>query len=257
MMPGYPLIWTEFGCMIGNLRFRCDWQGAADHTATFPEFIIMKSSDVIETYVRVIDQSGVQIRSILELGIMRGGSVALFNALLKPQNHLAVDIVRRESGLSEYEEIVRAEGRRLRCHYDVSQDDDDTIRRSFLAMSGEEPAFDLIIDDASHDYEISLRSFNRLFPLLRPGGIYALEDWAWAHWGGPSQQPHSTGPMGFTMAALTNLVLHAAMSCAGKAAIAEVRVTPVTAFIIRGANVPSGFAVESSYLARGRRLHLL
>jgi hypothetical protein len=64
----------------------------------------------------------------------------------------------------------------LLCQYDVSQDDVDAICRSFIEMTGEKPGFDLSIDDASHGYELSLQSFNRLFPLLRPGGIYALED---------------------------------------------------------------------------------
>jgi hypothetical protein len=63
--------------------------------------------------------------------------------------------------------------------------------------------------------------------------------------------------MGYTMPALSNLVLHAVMGCAGKATISEVTVTPVTAFIQRGSSLQSDFAVENSYIARGRRLHLL
>lgn len=40
---------------------------------------------------------------------------------------------------------------------------------------------DLIIDDASHMYEFTKRSFETLFPLLRPGGYFIIEDWAWEH----------------------------------------------------------------------------
>ena len=38
-----------------------------------------------------------------------------------------------------------------------------------------------MIDDASHLYEPSLASFETLFPLLRPGGTYIIEDWKWEH----------------------------------------------------------------------------
>ena len=40
---------------------------------------------------------------------------------------------------------------------------------------------DLVIDDASHLYEPTKASFETLFPMLRPGGIYIIEDWGWAH----------------------------------------------------------------------------
>jgi hypothetical protein len=40
---------------------------------------------------------------------------------------------------------------------------------------------DLIVDDASHTYEQTKASFEILFPLLQPGGIYLIEDWSWTH----------------------------------------------------------------------------
>lgn len=38
-------------------------------------------------------------------------------------------------------------------------------------------AIDLVIDDASHIYTPSLATFETLSPLIRPGGLYILEDW--------------------------------------------------------------------------------
>jgi len=37
--------------------------------------------------------------------------------------------------------------------------------------------FDLIVDDASHTGSLSAITFSNLWPLVRPGGWYVLEDW--------------------------------------------------------------------------------
>ena len=39
-----------------------------------------------------------------------------------------------------------------------------------------------MIDDCSHMYALTKASFEALFPLLRPGAMYVIEDWAWSHW---------------------------------------------------------------------------
>ncbi len=38
--------------------------------------------------------------------------------------------------------------------------------------------FDLIVDDGGHDGPTVVRSFALLWPLVRPGGYYVVEDWA-------------------------------------------------------------------------------
>ena len=38
-----------------------------------------------------------------------------------------------------------------------------------------------MVDDCSHLYEATRASFNELFPRLRVGGIYTIEDWNWTH----------------------------------------------------------------------------
>jgi hypothetical protein len=39
-----------------------------------------------------------------------------------------------------------------------------------------------VLDDASHQYEPTKASFETLFPLLRPGGLYIIKDWSWGCW---------------------------------------------------------------------------
>jgi demethylmacrocin O-methyltransferase len=62
------------------------------------------------------------------------------------------------------------------------------------SMARELGPFDIIIDDGSHMSHHIIASFNALFPHVRPGGMYVVEDLAtayWPTWGGdpdPSAQ---------------------------------------------------------------------
>jgi hypothetical protein len=251
------LTWIDGGFDFGPFRFIQDWsETALNRPAVYPEFILMKSRDNVETYLRVLTSSETQFSNVLELGIMRGGSCVFFNTLLAPQNHLAIDICERENSLENFAQLISLEGRKFVSRYDVSQIDINRIAQLVSEMSGSSAVLDLIIDDASHDYDLTLKAFNGLFPLLRSGGIYALEDWGWAHWI-PWQDPQNAW---FANPAMSNVVLQAVLSCTSRGAgvISRVEVTPVTTFVYRGSDcLDSNFAVEHSYFARGRNLTLL
>jgi len=64
-------------------------------------------------------------------------------------------------------------------HFGTSQCDGDKLSQIVLGELADE--LDLVVDDASHTYEETRASFEFLFPLLSPGGIYVIEDWSWAH----------------------------------------------------------------------------
>ncbi|AKK30875.1 class I SAM-dependent methyltransferase [Mycobacterium sp. EPa45] len=65
------------------------------------------------------------------------------------------------------------------------------------AMATDIGPFDIVIDDGSHMSHHIIASFNALFPHVRPGGLYVIEDLAssyWPEWGGdpdPSAQYRS------------------------------------------------------------------
>ena len=75
---------------------------------------------------------------------------------------------------------LRRVGRVPRRHgahvYGVDQADAPALRRIVADEFAGEP-LDLVIDDASHVLDPTRASFNVLFPLLRPGGVYVIEDW--------------------------------------------------------------------------------
>ncbi|GAA0938500.1 class I SAM-dependent methyltransferase [Nonomuraea longicatena] len=68
-----------------------------------------------------------------------------------------------------------------------AQDDLDFLAR----VAAEHGPFDLVIDDGSHVNDHVLTSFRILFPHLRAGGLYVIEDLGasyWPGWGGSSTE---------------------------------------------------------------------
>jgi hypothetical protein len=89
---------------------------------------------------------------------------------------------------------------RIKTYWIIDQSDTEQLEKIVVAEF--DAHLDLAIDDASHLYESTKASFETLFPLLRPGGLYIIEDWAWAHWG----ELHSLLQPRATEKALTQLI---------------------------------------------------
>ena len=137
-------------------------------------FVIAKTRAMVDRYEQVLTSD--PPRHLVELGIYRGGSVAFLNELVRPRCFLAVelDIAPRRT-LDEYV----ARNTTISTYYGVDQADRRTlvelVERHFPGP------LDVVIDDASHFVAETRASFNVLFPRVRPGGLYLIEDWAWAH----------------------------------------------------------------------------
>lgn len=68
--------------------------------------------------------------------------------------------------------------------------------------------FDIVIDDGSHVNEHVLTSFRELFPCVRPGGYYAIEDLQTSYWpmfGGSAGASGGTTTIGFLKTLLDGL----------------------------------------------------
>jgi predicted O-methyltransferase YrrM len=216
------------------------------------EFFIFKSRSCVERYAALIDELAPQ--HVFELGVYQGGSTLFFAELARPRRVVGIDrrplqevrkrldgyVARR--GLSE---VVRTFG-------EVDQAD----RQRLAQIVDEEfdgAALDLVVDDCSHRYEPTRASFNELFPRLRPGGVYVIEDWRWAHvrlgkkrlrWF-PGQVP------------LTRLLFEIVLAIpAMPDLITDVSIDMETAFITRGdAKVdPATFQISACSDSRGQAL---
>jgi len=239
---------------LGGENFVIDVSPKDRRPSTSDTFTIVKN----EPYLRVYEQlaAGFSPRSILELGIFQGGSYVLLDKLFKPRRMSAVEISPQPvEPLLRY--IAAMEGRFV--HFSTSQCDREILGQIVRDELADE--LDLVVDDASHTYEQTKAAFEFLFPLLRPGGAYVIEDWSWAH--APRYQSPDA-PLA-KRRALSNLLFEQIMLMGSTSLIAEIRVWKFlylirkteTAFGRSEAGKGEGGSIFDQILSRGREWSLI
>jgi predicted O-methyltransferase YrrM len=138
-------------------------------------FVVDKRPELVRKYLRLFADECP--RRIVELGVERGGSTALIALLAEPDLLLAVDVAPEvPAQLTEFIESRGLTGSIVTA-FGVDQSDATAVRDLVELHIAAEPV-DLVIDDASHVLGPTRTSFEVLFPRLRPGGLYVIEDWA-------------------------------------------------------------------------------
>jgi hypothetical protein len=177
-MPGGapPITWrSETSLTVDGVDY--DLQHA---TATEPGRLrLYKSRAMVEGYAPIVDEFAGS--NIFELGIFGGGSTAFFAQVCRPRRLVAVELspdrVTTLDALLERLDLTE----RVSLHYGVDQSDQPRLAAIADTCFGDDP-LDLVIDDASHLYGPTRASFEVLFPRLRPGGLYVIEDWRSQDW---------------------------------------------------------------------------
>ncbi len=146
----------------------------------------------------------------LEIGIGIGSSVRLWERYFPNAELHFIDIVPQSNNC--YFPL------RTQYHF-LDQANEDALRRFVNIVGGE---FDIIIDDGGHRMDQQINSFKVLFPQIKSGGLYIIEDLCTSYWtshgGNGSLQTPLAGP-GTALEFLKNLVedvnhIGAATSCA-------------------------------------------
>jgi SAM-dependent methyltransferase len=237
-----PLEWSsEREFTVDGVRFRCDLDDYSAKTDR-ERFVLLKARTVLDDYATVL--AGTVPQNVLEFGIFQGGSPALFSLWFDAVKVVGIDICQPVEAFDEFCRTHPA-GSSIRSYYGVSQTDAARIEQIVREEFGATP-LDLIVDDASHHYKNTRRTFEIAFPLLRPGGTYVIEDWGWAHWPGGSGFYASQTP-------LSMLIMELLMLCASRSdLIEEVRVFPAFAFVRKARHAPplAEFALDGAYLQR-------
>ena len=201
---------------IGGARFRIDYAvGGTTAKSRADEFIIVKGRNFIERYQSLRSEG---LKRVLELGVFQGGSFVFFDKLYFPNKIAAIEITNEP--LPALDEYVAKNSDRARIYYGLSQDNTIALHEIVADYFGGE--IDIVIDDASHFYDLTKSSFLALYPKLRPGGIYIIEDWSWS-FTGPFQAPDAPWQ---DQKALVNLVFELLEEVALNNSITDLTITP-------------------------------
>lgn len=141
-------------------------------SAAFPREDMRFATDKVAlgylpTYLRLAARIGVRGR-VCEVGVFRGDSLDMWRTLFPDGLVVGVDNdpdARWPAGTAR---IVAAQ-------------DDETLPAQLAAHS---LVYDLVVEDASHQGELSRRTWELLWPMVAPGGFYVMEDWQVAFWAG-------------------------------------------------------------------------
>ncbi len=177
------LVWRPDRMLLGDLVFRLAHYKSESWDGGESCFEFYKIKPLIDQYEAFWSRRpDFRPRNVFELGVWDGGSSAFWFEYFQPAKHVGADLTRRPDRY--FQDYVRSRqlGPRLKIHWGIDQADARTLRK--LVASEFDGPLDLVIDDASHLYGPTKASFETLFPLLRPGGLYVIEDWAWGHWPG-------------------------------------------------------------------------
>lgn len=176
------LTWRDDRMLLDDLVFRLARANNADWELGEDCFHFYKTKPLIDQYAKYwLSNNEFDASRIVELGIWDGGSVAFWFEFFHPDKHVAIDILERNDSpyFQRYKATRGLEGT-IRTFWGTDQADSEALRRIVHSEFSDE--LDLVIDDASHIYKPTKVSFETLFPLLRPGGLYIIEDWGWEYW---------------------------------------------------------------------------
>jgi hypothetical protein len=175
------LTWQSDRALLGDLVFRIE-QAKDDRWELGDEcFALYKNQQLIDQFERFWSTTTFRPRRMLEIGIWDGGSTALWYEILRPERLVAIDLMDREDSpyFRRYVAANELDGR-VMTHWRTNQADRAALHEIVERDLGGE--LDFVIDDGSHLFAPTRASFETLFPLLPPGGVYIIEDWAWEHW---------------------------------------------------------------------------
>jgi hypothetical protein len=175
------LIWQADRVLLDDLVFRLEDAGNDGSQFGDDCFRFYKTRQLVEQFDRFWSATEFRPRRMLEIGIWDGGSTAFWYEHLRPEQMVAIDLQDREDG-PYFRRYVAANGlqSRLFTHWRTDQADRAALQEIVRRDLGGQ--LDLVIDDGSHLEKPTRASFETLFPLLPPGGLYIIEDWAWEHW---------------------------------------------------------------------------
>jgi hypothetical protein len=221
-----------------------------ERQSSLNHFILGKSKTMIEDMMSCTES--LAVRTMVDVGVYKGGSVVFLNEVFRPDKLVAIE--RNTAKIPALNDYCSDPGRsdRIRVFLGVDQADQPALGRICNHEFGNSP-IDLVVDDASHFYEETRNTFRALFPRLRPGGVYIIEDWGWAHWPGDHWQIDRGGDYFRGKLPLSNLLVELMLLCAGSPElVSRVTFNSVVIYVERGpGELAPGFEFSEHLFNRG------
>jgi hypothetical protein len=176
------LVWQKDRMLMDGLVFRLQHSISDDWELNGDCFVFAKTRELVDQYDAFFSaHPNFRPQNVFELGLWDGGSLPFWFENLRPQKQVGIDLSKKQDS-NYFRRYIADRGLadRVKAYWGVDQSDAKTLR-TIVDRNFDGP-LDLVIDDASHFYRQTKISFECLFPLLRPGGLYIIEDWAWEHW---------------------------------------------------------------------------
>jgi cephalosporin hydroxylase len=237
---------TEAGFDVAGIRFEVVTSNYHQHKTTKDKVVVLKGAEMLRSYDAIFQRA--PKKTLFEIGVFEGGSTIYF-ALANPGLKIVGLDIRKpdEAVLRHLHDLGLAD--RVKIHYETSQSDPDAISRILRDDFGADEV-GIVIDDASHNYHLSKKTFELTFGNVAAGGFYCLEDWAWAHWSGPFQTEQW-----IDQPALTNLVFEMSMLLpSARPLIEDIRITPGVVQVLRGNRKTGPFSIDKLLKMRGKNL---
>lgn len=131
-----------------------------------------------EKYAKLLDPYRERFTNVLEIGVALGQSLRMWIDYFPNATIHGADIEPSFKSCEAYSP-------RIKFHV-VDQGNADQL----MTLKAFAP-FDLIIDDGNHWWREQILSFNTLFPFVRSGGIYVVEDTCTSYWSEYKNNPVS------------------------------------------------------------------
>jgi predicted O-methyltransferase YrrM len=236
-------MWTsEELCNFRGTPLRFIKDGQAKTTDT--EIVGLKGRSFYERYFQALHSE--KIQNILEIGIFEGASAMMFSQMFPSSKIVGIDIRPKNDAVLRHLERFKLRDR-VKLYYEISQDDSTSINEIIKKEFGHTP-LDFIVDDASHQYPLTRRTFEITFPHLREKGVYAIEDWGWAHWRGFPQPKHWAA-----QPALSNLIFELTMMSATRENLVdELTISSGVTMISKGHAKDEEIAINDLFETAGR-----
>lgn len=161
-----PVSYTPLNSVLDELAIR----HKSDKSSRFHNYTVK--------YDKILAPYRESYTSVLEIGVAQGQSVRMWTDYFPNATIHGADI-------SKASETCQAYSERIRFHLL------DQSKEAELKNMEQFSPFDLVIDDGNHWWKEQILTFKTLFPYVRPGGIYIVEDTTTSYWGEYRNHPIS------------------------------------------------------------------